>query len=186
MRQRSRSGRILHADVSIASIVEDGILRGAVSINRDVTGLVEAELHRAEDERRMQALLDASRAMTAVFDRDGRIVAVNAAWTDQMSLGGLSGEAIAVGTDYVAAMRAVAGTSRMPRRCSPASRRSSAGVASFEWDYDAPGPEGSTTAWMVSVAPMPGSRGARSPRTPTSRAASAWSASWPTRPATTR
>ena len=43
VRQRTLHGRVLHADVSIASIVEDGRLRGAVSINRDVSSLIEAE-----------------------------------------------------------------------------------------------------------------------------------------------
>jgi diguanylate cyclase (GGDEF)-like protein/PAS domain S-box-containing protein len=160
VRQRSRAGRTLHADVSIASIVEGGVLRGAVSINRDVTGLIEAEAQRAEDERRMQALLDASRAMTAVFDRDGIVVAVNSAWTAHVSLGGIPAGDVGVGSDYVAALRRVAGSSADAAAVLAGLEAVLAGRAeAFEWDYDVAGPDGQVRAYMVSVAPMPGSQG---------------------------
>jgi diguanylate cyclase (GGDEF)-like protein/PAS domain S-box-containing protein len=160
VRQRTRGGRVLTADVSIASIVEDGILRGAVSIHRDVSGLVEAETQRAENERRMQALLDASRAMTAVFDRDGVIVAVNAKWSAHVALGGLAPDEVRVGADYVAALRRAASSSHDAAAVLSGLEAVLAGrVTTFEWDYDVVEPDGSTRAFMVSVAPMPGSDG---------------------------
>ncbi len=111
VRQRTLHGRVLHADVSIASIVEEGRLRGAVSINRDVSSLIDAELAKAENERRMQALLDASRAMTAVFDREGTILAVNSAWTEGVLLGGVEADRVGIGADYIAVLRRAASTS---------------------------------------------------------------------------
>ena len=160
VRQRTRAGKVLHADVSIASIIEDGRLRGAVSINRDVSGLIEAETQRAENERRMQALLDASRAMTAVFDHEGIVVAVNAEWTANISLGGLRPDEVGVGVDYVAAMRRVAGSSSDAAAVLAGIEAVLAGrVATFDWDYDVLGPDGVTRAYMVSVAPMPDSGG---------------------------
>jgi diguanylate cyclase (GGDEF)-like protein len=148
---------VLHADVSLASIVEDGVLRGAVSINRDVTGLVEAEEQRVENERRVQALLDASRSMTAVFDRDGTIVAVNSEWSRHLNVGGLTPEDAYVGADYIAALRGAAATSEDGAAVLAGIEAVLGGrVASFEWDYDAPGPRGDMHTYMVSVAPMPG------------------------------
>jgi diguanylate cyclase (GGDEF)-like protein/PAS domain S-box-containing protein len=160
VKQRTRDGRVLHADVSIASVVADGTLRGAVSINRDVTAIVEADLQRAEDQRRMQALLDASRAMTAVFDRDGRLMAVNAEWTEGMALGGMPPDEVALGADYVAAMRRVAGGAEDRAAVLAGIEAVLAGHSEgFEWDYDVMLPDGSVRAYMVSVAPMPGAPG---------------------------
>jgi diguanylate cyclase (GGDEF)-like protein/PAS domain S-box-containing protein len=160
VKQRTRDGQVLHADVSIASVVADGTLRGAVSINRDVTAIVEADLQRSEDQRRMQALLEASRAMTAVFDREGRLVAVNAEWTRGMAAAGVPADEVTIGADYVAAIRRVAeglddvdavlaGIEAVRTGCSDG----------FEWDYDVTLPEGGERAYMVSVAPMPGAQG---------------------------
>jgi diguanylate cyclase (GGDEF)-like protein/PAS domain S-box-containing protein len=160
VRQRARDGRVLHADVALASIVEDGILRGAVSINRDVSDLVEAEAHRAENERRMQTLLDASRALTAVFDKDGIIVAVNAEWSEHIGLGGLRPQDVGVGSDYLAALRRVATVSKDAAAVLGGLEDVLAGrITSFEWDYDIAGPDGSSRAYMVAVAPMPGEQG---------------------------
>ena len=160
VRQRTLHGRVLHADVSIASIVEDGRLRGAVSINRDVSSLIEAEAAKAENERRMQALLDASRAMTAVFDRDGRIVAVNSAWTADARLGGVDPEDVGIGTDYVAVMRRASRASEDAAAVAAGLDAVLAGRATtFEWDYDITGTDGSPRAYMVSIAPMPGAQG---------------------------
>lgn len=105
VRQRSSTGRVLYADVSIASVVEDGLLRGAVSINRDISDLVTAELQRGQQDRRVQAVLDASTACQAVLDASGLIVMVNSAWAtardsriDDPPLAG-------VGVDYPALLR---------------------------------------------------------------------------------
>ena len=137
VRQRTLHGRVLHADVSIASIVEDGRLRGAVSINRDVSSLIEAEAAKAENERRMQALLDASRAMTAVFDREGTIIAVNAAWTAEVRLGGVGPEEVGIGADYVAVMRRAAGASEDAAAVVAGVEAVLGGrVPAFDWDYD--------------------------------------------------
>ncbi len=160
VRQRTLHGRVLHAEVSIASIVADGQLRGAVSITRDVSRLVEAELARAENEQRMQALLDASQAMTAVFDRLGRIIAVNSAWSARIRLGGVPAEEVGVGADYVAVLRKVAGTSHDAAAVAAGVEAVLAErVASFEWDYDILDEHGSQRAYMVSIAPMPGGQG---------------------------
>ncbi len=160
VQQRTRDGRVLHADVSIASVVADGALRGAVSINRDVTAVVEGEQHRAEDQRRMQALLDASRAMTAVFDRNGRLVAVNAEWTRGMVLGGLRPEEVGIGADYAAALRRVAGAAEDAGTVLAGVEAVLAGRSDgIEWDYDVTLPDGTVRAYMVSVAPMPGAQG---------------------------
>ena len=160
VRQRTRDGRVLHADVALASIVEDGILRGAVSINRDVSELVKAEAQRAEDERRMQALLDASRALTAVFDQDGRVVAVNAEWAAHIALGGLRPEEVGVGCDYIAALRRAAAASDDAAAVLAGIEAVLAGrSSSFEWDYDTTDPDGSIRAYMVAVARMPGEQG---------------------------
>ena len=160
VRQRTRDGRVLHADVSIASIIEEGLLRGAVCINRDVSDLIEAEAHRAENERRMQALLDASSAMTAVFDRTGRVMAVNAEWAANIALGDLPPTDVGVGADYVRVLRRAAKTSQDAAAVLAGLEAVLAGrVKSFEWDYDVPGPDGTTRSFMVSVAPMPGEQG---------------------------
>jgi diguanylate cyclase (GGDEF)-like protein/PAS domain S-box-containing protein len=160
VRQRTLHGRVLHVDVSIASIVEDGRLRGAVSINRDVSSLIEAELAKAENERRMQALLDASRAMTAVFDREGTILAVNSAWTEGVLLGGVEPDKVGIGADYISVLRRAAGTSEDAAAVAAGVEAVlSSRVPVFEWDYDVTDPEGTPRAYMVSVAPMPGSQG---------------------------
>jgi diguanylate cyclase (GGDEF)-like protein/PAS domain S-box-containing protein len=160
VRQRTRTGRVLHADVSLASIVEDGMLRGAVSINRDVSSLIEAEEQRADNEQRMQALLDVSRAMTAVFDRHGTVLAVNKEWTRRMALGGLAPDEVGVGADYVAALRgAAAGSHDAAAVLSGIEAVLGGRVASFEWDYDIVDARGATRTYMVSVAPMPGAGG---------------------------
>ena len=160
VRQRTLHGRVLHADVSIASIVEDGRLRGAVSINRDVSSLIEAEAAKAENERRMQALLDASRAMTAVFDRDGTIIAVNAAWTAEVRLGGVGPDEVGIGADYVAVMRRAASASDDAAAVAAGVEAVLGGrVPAFEWDYDVTEPDGTLRAFMVSIAPMPGEQG---------------------------
>ncbi len=160
VRQRTLHGRVLHAEVSIASIVVEGQLRGAVSITRDVTRLVEAEAARAENEQRMQALLDASQAMTAVFDRDAMIIAVNAAWSDHIQLGGLPAHEVGLGANYVAALRRAAGASRDAAAVADGVDAVLAGrTSSFEWDYDVVDAAGGQRAYMVSVAPMPGGQG---------------------------
>ena len=160
VRQRTLHGRVLHADVSIASIVEDGRLRGAVSINRDVSSLIEAEAAKAENERRMQALLDASRAMTAVFDRDGTILAVNAAWTAEVRLGGVAPDEVGIGADYVAVMRHAASVSDDAAAVAAGVEAVLGGRApTFEWDYDVTEADGTLRAFMVSIAPMPGEQG---------------------------
>ena len=71
VRQRTLHGRVLHADVSIASIVEDGRLRGAVSINRDVSSLIEAEAAKVNECRMFVARDDGG------VHREDTIIAVN-------------------------------------------------------------------------------------------------------------
>ncbi len=160
VRQRTSTGRVVHAEVSMTSIVEDGMLRGAVSINRDVSGLIEAEEQRADHERRVQALLDASRAMTAVFDHRGTILAVNSEWTRRMSLGGIPAAEVGVGTDYPAALRRAAATSQDAAAVLAGLEAVLGGrAATFEWDYDAVDHRGATRTYMVAVAPMPGAGG---------------------------
>ncbi len=160
VRQRTPHGRVLHAEVSIASVVVEGQLGGAVSIARDVTLLVEAEAARAEHEQRMQALLDASQAMTAVFDRNGTIMAVNTAWSAQVHLGGVPAHEVGVGADYVTTLRRAAGDSADARAIADGVEAVLAErVASFECDYDIVDEQGTARAYMVSVAPMPGGQG---------------------------
>ncbi len=160
VRQRTRHGRTLYADVSIASIVDDGVLRGAVSINRDVSSLIEAEAARAENERRMQALLDASRAMTAVFDRRGTIQAVNAAWAKAVARDGLDPAGYGIGADYLAVLRRWLGPAIDPVAVtSGVEAVLSSRVPLFEWDYDITESDGMRRSYMVAVAPMPGSKG---------------------------
>ncbi len=87
VRQRTRDGLVLHAEVSIASIVHEGLLRGAVSITRDVSALVDAERQRAEHERLLahQASHD---ALTGLRTRRRMEHDVAAALTDTQA-GGL-------------------------------------------------------------------------------------------------
>lgn len=160
VQQRTRDGRVLHADVSIASIVEGGFLRGAVSINKDISPLVQAEAQRVENERRMQALLDASRSMTAVFDRHGTVVAVNSAWQAAAAEGSELVTDVEVGASYLDCLRAGATTSADAAAVLAGLEAVLSGRApSFEWDYDLRRADGATTAYMVSVAPMPGADG---------------------------
>ncbi len=160
VRQRTRNGRTLYADVSIASIVDDGVLRGAVSINRDVSSLIEAEAAKAEHERRMQALLDASRAMTAVFDRRGTIQAVNAAWAKAVARDGLDPAGYGIGADYLAVLRRWLGSAiDLAAVTTGVEAVLSSRVPLFEWDYDISESDGTVRSYMVSVAPMPGSKG---------------------------
>lgn len=160
VRQRTRHGRILHADVSIASIVDDGILRGAVAINRDVSALIAAEAAQAENERRMQALLDASGAMTAVFDQRGAIQAINAAWAQAVARDGLDPAGYGIGADYLEVLRRWLGSSIDPAAVTAGVEAVlSSRVPLFEWDYDITDADGTQRTFMVSVAPMPGTKG---------------------------
>lgn len=104
VRQRSSAGRALYADVSIVSVIEDGLLRGAVSINRDISDLVMAELQRAEQDRLLQAVLDASLAPQAVLDGAGVIVAVNSAWAADCASAQEDPALAELGVDYPAAL----------------------------------------------------------------------------------
>ena len=187
VRQRTLHRRVLHADVSIASIVEEGRLRGAVSINRDVSSLIEAEAAKAENERRMQALLDASRAMTAVFDREGTIIAVNAAWTAEVRLGGVGPEEVGVGADRLVVMRRAAGVSDDAAAVVAGVEAVLGGRATaFEWDYDVTEPDGSLRAFMGY---RPHARGAGRGLRHAHRhhdPQGGRRANWPIRPATTR
>jgi diguanylate cyclase (GGDEF)-like protein/PAS domain S-box-containing protein len=158
--QRTSTGRVLHADVSIASVVADGMLRGAVSISRDVTSVVQAEQQRGEDQRRMQALLDASRAMTAVFDRSGVLLAVNAEWVRGMVARGLAAEAVGIGADYLGVMRAATAGADDARAILAGIEAVLTGRSEgFEWDHDVTMADGTVRAYMASVAPMPGAQG---------------------------
>ncbi len=160
VQQRTRDGRVLQAEVSIASIIQGGLLRGAVSIHRDVSALVEAERRQAEHARRVQALLDASLSPTAVVDADGTVVAVNSAWQSAMEDGGGEPGTAGVGADYLGAMRAAARTSTDAAAVLAGMESVLAGRSpSFEWDYDLQAPDGTTTAHMVAIAPMPGPDG---------------------------
>ena len=108
----------------------------------------------------MQALLDASRAMTAVFDRDGTIIAVNCGLDRRRPPG--RGQPRR-GRDRSRLCRGDAprcghlrGRRRCRRRCGGRPRWSG---PTFEWDYDVTEADGTLRAFMVSVAPMPGEQG---------------------------
>lgn len=160
VRQQTSTGVIRHVDMTITSIFEAGMLQGAVCMNRDVTELVEAERRRAEHERRIQALLDASSALTAVIDARGRVTAVNTAWLANGQTGAAFVPALGVGSDYLATLTQVAQEDDSARRLLDGVQAVLSGAAQrFEMDYDIVRPDGSAAAFAAHVEPMPGSDG---------------------------
>lgn len=160
VRQKTRDGAIRHVDMTITSIFEAGVLQGAVCMNRDVTDLVEAERRRAEHERRIQALLDASSALTAVVDAQGRVTAVNTAWVAHARTGAALVTALGVGSDYLAALTEVAQHDEAASLLLAGLQDVLSGAAhSFEMDYDIVLADGTAAVFAAHMEPMPGAEG---------------------------
>lgn len=101
---RTKSGEIRDVAVSAARVVIDGedLICGA---RIDITQAREQERERQKLADQQSAILDALPASIALLDASGRIVAVNAAWRDFMTEGGLARDNphTDIGADYLAA-----------------------------------------------------------------------------------
>ena len=107
-----------------------------------------------------RSVLDAIGAQTAVLDADGRIVTVNASWSDFAVANGGDPSRCGPGTDYLAICKAAA------QRHEPGASRALAGIRSviagrrgmFELDYECSSPE--ERRWFtMRVTPLPSPHG---------------------------
>jgi PAS domain S-box-containing protein len=140
---------------------EQGAAVGVVGISRDITDRV-----RAEDEARAQAefaqgVLDAVAASVAVLDRDGTVIAVNAAWQAFAAREGGTPGGTGVGANYLAVCAASAGPEcRDGAAAAEAIRRVLAGEADgATLDYPCHSP--TEQRWfLMNVTPLRRGRGA--------------------------